>query len=84
MEIRSAWICAPLVHMPVRPEMSCEQGGGEGGRTCIARSELLMPPSTASSDRACPLSFSIASRIALVWKHVASRVARAMWPFWVY
>lgn len=48
---------------------------------CIQRSELLMPPSTASSDNFCLESFSMASRMALVWKHVASRVARAIWPF---
>lgn len=52
--------------------------------TCIVRSEVHMPPSTASSVRACLLSFSMASRIAFVWKQVASRVARAMWPCWVY
>ena len=34
--------------------------------TCIQRSEFVIPPSTASSARACPLSFCIASRIALV------------------
>lgn len=46
--------------------------------TCMQMFELLIPPSTAKSDRACPLSFSMASRIAFVWKQVASRVARAM------
>jgi hypothetical protein len=50
----------------------------------MARSELLIPPSTANSDSAWPLSFSIASRMALVWKQVASSVALAMWPFLVY
>lgn len=49
----------------------------------MMRSELHMPPSTASSVRALPLSFSIDLRMALVWKHVASSVARAMWPRWV-
>ena len=49
----------------------------------MQRSELLIPPSTASSSSLCPLSFSIASRIAFVWKHVASNVALAMWPLWV-
>ena len=46
-------------------------------------SELLIPPSTANSDNLCPLSFSMASRIALVWKQAASMVARAMCPRWV-
>lgn len=41
-------------------------------------SELLIPPSTARACKAVPLSFSIASRIAFVWKQVASMVARAM------
>jgi hypothetical protein len=55
--------------------------GGKGRQTCMQRSELVIPPSTASSARGFPLSFSMASRIALVWKQVASRVARATWPF---
>ena len=54
------------------------------GQTCMHRSELLMPPSTASSLRAWLLSFSMASRIALVWKHVASNVALAMCPLSVW
>ena len=50
----------------------------------MQRSELLIPPSTASSVSLCLLSFSIASRIAFVWKQVASRVALATWPRCVY
>lgn len=50
----------------------------------MQRSEFVIPPSTASSASALPLSFDMASRIALVWKHVASRVALAMCPFCVY
>lgn len=47
-------------------------------------SELLMPPSTASVCSAVPLSFSIAWRIAFVWKQVASIVALAICSFVVY
>lgn len=47
---------------------------------CIQREELDIPPSTLSCLSLCPLSFSMASRIAFVWKQTASRVARAMWP----
>lgn len=36
-------------------------------RTCMQISELLIPPSTARSLSLWPLSFSMASRIALVW-----------------
>lgn len=43
-----------------------------------------MPPSTHNSDSVLPLSFSMASKMALVWKQVASKVARAMCPFLVY
>ena len=46
--------------------------------TCMQRSELVIPPSTASSANLWPLSFSIAFKIALVWKQVASIVALAM------
>lgn len=49
--------------------------------TCMQISELLIPPSTASSVSLCPLSISMASRMALVWKQAASMVARAMCPF---
>lgn len=51
--------------------------------TCMQISELLMPPSTARLLSLCPLSFSMASKMALVWKQVASSVARAMCPRWV-
>lgn len=44
------------------------------------RFEFDMPPSTASMLSLWPLSFSIASRMAFVWKQVASRVALAIWP----
>ena len=50
----------------------------------MIKSELLIPPSTASSVKVCPLSFCIASRMALVWKQVASSVALATWPRLVY
>ena len=50
---------------------------------CMHMSLLLIPPSTASSLSLWPESFSIASRMAFVWKHVASSVARAMWPCFV-
>jgi hypothetical protein len=53
-------------------------------RTCMHKSELLIPPSTASRRSACPLSFSMASRMALVWKQAASKAARAICPFCVY
>lgn len=49
----------------------------------MQRSEFVIPPSTANSARGLPLSLAIASRMALVWKQVASSVARATWPFWV-
>jgi len=56
----------------------------EGKQTCMQRSEFVIPPSTASSASGLPLSLAIASRMALVWKQVASSVARATWPFCVY
>lgn len=46
--------------------------------TCMQMSELLIPPSTANSVSLWPLSISMASRMALVWKQAASIVARAM------
>lgn len=42
-----------------------------------------MPPSTANSVKALPLSIAMASKMALVWKQAASMVARAMCPFCV-
>lgn len=48
--------------------------------TCMQISELLIPPSTARSVNWWPLSLAIASKMALVWKQAASRVARAIWP----
>lgn len=44
---------------------------------------LLIPPSTANSFSLWPESFSIASKIAFVWKHVASNVALAICPCFV-
>lgn len=71
-----------LVLMLLRPVLMV--GGFVLSRlTCMMRSELHMPPSTASSVSFWPLSFSMESRIARVWKQVASSVARAMWPFCV-
>jgi hypothetical protein len=55
----------------------------KGGQTCMQRSEFVIPPSTASSASGLPLSLAMASRMAFVWKQVASSVARATWPFWV-
>lgn len=49
---------------------------------CIQRSELDRPPSTAREESARPESLAMASRMAAVWWQAASRVARAMWPFW--
>lgn len=51
--------------------------------TCMHMSELLKPPSTAKLDSFFPLSRSIASKMAFVWKQTASIVARAMCPFCV-
>ena len=45
---------------------------------CIAQSLLVMPPSTRRPLRVTPESLAMASRMARVWKHVASNVARAM------
>jgi hypothetical protein len=60
------------------------RSGITGQLTCMQRSELLIPPSTANSVSLCLLSFSMASSMALVWKHVASSVALATWPRFVY
>jgi len=40
----------------------------------------IIPPSTRSSSSMTPESAFIASSTSRVWKAVASRAARAMWP----
>lgn len=51
---------------------------------CIVTSLAVIPPSTLSTSTPIPpssppVSFAIASKIALVWKQVASSVARQIW-----
>ena len=55
-----------------------KKSASEPACICIAQSLLVMPPSTRRPLRVTPESLAMASRMARVWKHVASNVARAM------
>ena len=59
--VMSAWVC----DTQIKPVVDEKSYSGML-HTCIQRSELLIPPSTASWESLWPLSFSIASKIALV------------------
>lgn len=78
-------VCLGLLRRQKNHVSSCIYPGRVGWgdqnspHTCMVKSELHMPPSTASSSNALPLSLCMASRMAFVWKQVASRVARATW-----
>lgn len=66
----SAWICI-VTSLPVMPPSTCNTFNPAGPWfNCL---------SSSSRGEDVATSFDMASRIARVWKHVASSVARTMW-----